>query len=151
MAGAMIPTEFLQRKSLFSLLFKIDQELAEQTRAKRCPFAGGRCTAPIISENLGADLLILLRVLKSALVCAVAVRVADAVCCPHLCVFGGAGSTGHLCCCWSVLFVKGKSLLLLWSGSRRFAGYGALPSNVGNATLETFLPKASATGVWQGT
>ena len=143
----MIPTEFLQRKSLFSLLFNIDLELAEQTRAKRCPFAGVHCTAPIISENLGADLLILLRVLKSALVCAVAVRAAGDVCCLHLYVFGGAGFTGRLCCYWSVLFAKGKNLLLLWSGSRRFAGYGVLLSSVGNATFKTFLLKASDTVV----
>ena len=37
----MIPAEILQRKSLFALLYKIDFDLAETTRAKPCPFAGG--------------------------------------------------------------------------------------------------------------
>jgi len=40
MAEAMVPLKVLNRKSLFSLLYKIDQDLAERTRAKRCPFAG---------------------------------------------------------------------------------------------------------------
>jgi len=41
MAGAMIPLEVLNSKSLFSLLYKIDQDFAEDTKAKRCPFCGG--------------------------------------------------------------------------------------------------------------
>lgn len=144
----MIPPKVLIRNSLYSLLYEIDLDLAEQTRVKRCPFAGVRCTAPTTHENLGVDLLILPRPLKFVLVCAVAVKVADAVCCHHLCVFGSVGSTGHLCCCWSAPFAKGKSLLLPWSGSRRFAGYGVQPSSDGNTTFGTFLPKASNTGAW---
>lgn len=38
----MIPPEVLHRQSLFSLLYKIDQDLAERARARRCPFCGGR-------------------------------------------------------------------------------------------------------------
>ena len=41
MEGAMILPEVLQRKSLFALLHKIDQDLAERTKANRCPFCGG--------------------------------------------------------------------------------------------------------------
>jgi len=37
----MIPAETLHRKSLFSLLYQVDQDLAEQTRAAGCPFCGG--------------------------------------------------------------------------------------------------------------
>ena len=53
MAGAMILPEVIQRKSLFSLLYEIDESLCEQTRASGCPIAGGRCTVPITSESLG--------------------------------------------------------------------------------------------------
>ncbi len=88
----MIPPEVLIRKSLYSLFYEIDLDLAEQTRASRCPFAGVRCTAPTTHENLGVDLLILLRLLKPVLVCAVVVPVAGAASCPHLCVFVGMSS-----------------------------------------------------------
>jgi hypothetical protein len=54
----MIAPELLQRKSLFSLLHQIDLDLAEQTRAKGCPFAGGRCIVPVIGASLGAVLRI---------------------------------------------------------------------------------------------
>lgn len=37
----MIPPEVLNRKSLFSLLYRIDLDLAEQARARRCTFCGG--------------------------------------------------------------------------------------------------------------
>lgn len=50
----MIAPELLQRKSLFSLLYLIDLDLAEQSRAKGCPFAGVRCIAPVIGASLGA-------------------------------------------------------------------------------------------------
>ena len=53
----MIPPEVLTRKSLFSLLYKIDQDLSEQTRIKGCPIAGGRFTVRIISASLAAALL----------------------------------------------------------------------------------------------
>ena len=74
----MIPLDVLTRKSLFPLLYKIDLDLAEQTRAKGCPFVGGRCTARTISANLGVAPLILMRLLRFVLACAVAGRVAGA-------------------------------------------------------------------------
>jgi hypothetical protein len=40
----MIPAEILQRQSLFALLYQIDSDLAEATRAKPCPFARGLFT-----------------------------------------------------------------------------------------------------------
>jgi hypothetical protein len=76
MAGPMILPELLQRKSLFSFLYKIDLDLAEQTQAKGCPFVGGRCIAHIISESLEVVLLILMRHLRFVLAYAVAVRAA---------------------------------------------------------------------------
>ena len=148
MAGAMIPPEVLNCKSLFSLLYKIDQDLFERTKAKGCPSAGVRCTAPITYESLEVGPLILKRFLKFALACAVVVQVAGVVYCRHRCVFGAAGFTGRLCCCWSVPFVKGEIPLLPWNISRRFAGYGVQPSSAGNATFETFLPRVSNTGAW---
>jgi len=96
MAGAMIPPEVLQHKTLFSLLYKIDLDLAERTRVRRCPFAGVRCIAPITCESLGVGPLILMRLLRLALACAAAGQVAGAGYCRHRCVFGSAGFTGRL-------------------------------------------------------
>ena len=69
----MIPPELLKSKSLFSLLYKIDQDLCERTRARGCPFAGVRCIAPTTSASLAAAPLILKRLLRFALACAAAV------------------------------------------------------------------------------
>lgn len=54
----MIPPEILHRKVLFYLLYKIDLDLAERTRARRCPFAGVLCTVPTTRESLAAGPLI---------------------------------------------------------------------------------------------
>ena len=79
----MIPPEILNSKSLFSLLHKIDLELAERTRAQRCPIAGDRCIMPTIRESLGAALLILMRSLRSVIACA-AVEKVPAPCSPAI-------------------------------------------------------------------
>jgi len=34
----------IRREKIFSLLHKIDVDLAEFARARGCPFVGGRCT-----------------------------------------------------------------------------------------------------------
>ena len=73
MAGAMIPLEVLKSQSLFSLLYMIDRDLCERTRAKNCPFAGVHCIAPITSESLAVALLIYKRHLRFDSACAVAV------------------------------------------------------------------------------
>ena len=146
MAGKMIPPEVLNRKSLFSLLYRIDQDLAEQTRTRHCPFVGVLCIAPTTRESLGVGPLIFKRLLRFALVCAAAVQVAGDGCYRHRCVFGIARFTGRLCCCWSVPFARVKIRTSPWSASRGFAGYGVQPSSVGNATFETFFPRALATG-----
>jgi hypothetical protein len=49
----MIPPEILQRKSLFALLYKLDMDLSESLRVKRCPTAGVHFIAPIMSASLG--------------------------------------------------------------------------------------------------
>ena len=49
----MIPPEILQRKSLFALLYKLDMDLAESLRVRRCPTAGAHCIAPAIGVSLG--------------------------------------------------------------------------------------------------
>jgi len=147
----MIPPEVLNRKSLFSLLYKIDQDLSDQTRAKGCPFAGGRCIARTTCESLEVGPLILKRLLRFASACAAAVRVADGVCCRHRCVFGVAGFTGRLCCCWSVPSAKDLVRPSLWSVSKHFAEYGVQPSSVGNATFETFSIRVSNIGDCRGT
>lgn len=92
----MIPPEVLKRKSLFSLLYSIDRDLAERTRARHCPFVGDLCIVPTTCESLVVAPLIFKRLLNFALVYVAAVKVAVAVCCPPRFDFGGAGFTGHL-------------------------------------------------------
>lgn len=146
----MIPLEVLNRKSLFSLLYKIDLDLAEQARAGNCPIAGVLCIAPITLESLEVGPLILKRLSKFALACAAVGRVVAGGCCRLQCVFGAAVSIGLRCCCWSARCARGKTPLLLCSGSRRFAGCGDQLSTDGEATLEIFLPKAAVTGACPG-
>ena len=66
MAGAMIPPQILKFKSLYSLLYKIDLDLARQAKARGCPTAGARCTMRTMQESLVAVLLICARPLKYA-------------------------------------------------------------------------------------
>ena len=96
MAGAMIPLEVLNRKSLFSLLYKIDLDLAEQARAGNCPIAGVLCIALTTLESLAVGPLILTRLSKFALACAAVGRVVVVVCCRLRCVFGVGVSIGRL-------------------------------------------------------
>jgi len=147
----MIPPEILNSKSLFSLLHKIDLELAERTRAQRCPIAGDRCIMPTIRESLGAALLILMRSLRTVIACAAAEKVAGAVFSRHRFDFGTAGFTGRLSCSSSPPFAKDVIQTIPWSSSRAFAGYGVPPSTVGSTTSEHFFPRALLIGVWPGT
>jgi hypothetical protein len=78
MAGAMILPQVLQRKSLFDLLYKIDLDLAEQARARKCPFAGACCIAPTTCESLGVGPLTFARLLKFVLACVAAKKAAGA-------------------------------------------------------------------------
>ena len=110
MAGVMILPEVLKRKSLFALLCKIDQDLAERTKANRCPFAGVHCITPITSESLGVGPQNLKKLLRFNSVCAAVVQVTVAVYCHPQFVFGIVGYTGRRFCCWSVHFVRDKSL-----------------------------------------
>lgn len=142
----MIPPEVLNSKSLISLLYKIDQDLSERTRAKHCPFAGVHCIAPITSESLGVGPRIFKRCLRFDSVCAAVVRVAVVVCCRLRFVFGIAGFTGRLCCCCSAPFARDKNLRSQWSVLKRFAAYGVQPSSAGNTTFENFFLRVSATG-----
>ena len=142
----MIPLEVLKSQSLFSLLYMIDRDLCERTRAKNCPFAGVHCIAPITSESLGVALLIYKRHLRFDSACAVAVPDAVAVCFRLRFGFGIAGFTGRRCCCSSAPFARDRSPRLRWRVSRHFAEYGVQPSNAGNITFENFLFRAFVTG-----
>jgi hypothetical protein len=146
MAGAMILPEVIQRKSLFSLLYEIDQDLCEQTRARGCPIAGVRCIAPTTSESLGVGPLIFARRMRFASACAVVHLVAGAGYCRHRFDSGSAGFTLRRWCCWSAPFGRDKIRTLPLSGSRGFAGYGAPRSNAGCGTLKSFSPTASTSG-----
>jgi hypothetical protein len=147
----MIPPDILNSKSLISLLHKIDLELAERTKARRCPFAGGRCIMPTIRESLGAALLILMRYLRFVIACAAGVKVAGVVPYRHRFDFGTAGFTGHLSCLSSRPFAKDVILTIPWSSSKAFVGYGVQPSTVGSTTSEHFFPRALLIGVWPDT
>jgi len=142
----MISPEVLNHKSLFSLLLRIDQDLAERTRAQRCPSVGGRCIAPTTCENLEVVPRNWKRRLRSASVCAAVGRGAVVGFCHRRFGSGAAGFTGHPCYCWSVPCAK-ATLSLPSSDSRRFAGCGDLPSTVGRSISEISLPKALGTGV----
>lgn len=145
MAGPMIPPDILNRKSLFSLLHKIDLELAEQTRCRRCPIAGDRCTMPTIRANLEGVPLIWMRRSRFASACAAVGTVAGVGYCRHRCVFGIAGYTGRRSCCWSAHCVRGGTRERRWSGSKGFAAPGGPPSTVGCATFETFSHRVLTT------
>ena len=110
----MIPLEILNRKSLFSLLHKIDLDLAEQARVRRCPFAGGRCIMRTMPANLEAALLILMRHLRFVIACAAAVKGADAVFSQHRSDSGSAGYTGRLFYSSSLPFDK-EAKIKSWS------------------------------------
>ena len=96
----MLLPQVLQRKALFTHLYKLDLELSEKTRAKGCPIVGERCIAPIIIENLEALPVILMRNMNFVLACAAGVPGAVAAYCHLRCDFGGGGCTGHRLCCW---------------------------------------------------
>ena len=151
MAGPMIPLEILNSKSLFSLLHKIDLQLAEQTRVRRCPFAGGRCILPTTRASLGAALLILMRHLRFVIACAAAVKGAGVACCRHRFDFGSAVFTGRLFFLSSPPFAKDAIRSIPWNSLRAFAGYGVPPSTVGSTTFEPFFPTAFLIGVWPDT
>lgn len=151
MAEPMIPPEILHRKSLFSLLYKIDLKLAEQARVQRCPFVGGRCTTPTIRESLGAVLLIWMRYLKFAIACAAVVMVAAAVSFRHRFGSGSAGYTGRRCFLSPPPFDKDDIRTVLWSNSKAFSGRGVPPSTAGSIISKKCFPRASNTGVWPDT
>lgn len=62
----MIDHSLLRKKSLFALLHKIDVDLAENTRVKGCPSAGGRCIKRLTGVNLGVAPRILLMIIPCA-------------------------------------------------------------------------------------
>lgn len=62
----MIDHTILRKKSLFSLLHKIDVDLAEQTRNKGCPSVGGRCITRLTGANLGVVPRIFLKTILCA-------------------------------------------------------------------------------------
>ena len=91
----MILPDVIQYKSLFSLLYQIDQDLCEQTRARGCPIAGGRCTVPTTSGSLGVGPLIFARLMRFASACAAAGMDAGGGFCRPRFGSGDAGSTGR--------------------------------------------------------
>jgi hypothetical protein len=151
MAGAMILPEITQRKSLFSLLYEIDQHLCEQTRTRGCPIAGVRCIAPTTCESLEVGPLNFARHMRFALACAAAGLDAGAGYYRHRFGFGHVGFIGHRWYCWSAPFGRDKIRTLHWSGLRVFAEYGAPLSNVGSDTFLSFSPARSTTGGCPGT
>ena len=97
----MIPPEILQRKSLFDLLYKLDVDLAESVRAKRCPAAGAHCIAPVMSASLGVGPRIFARHMGFVSVCAVDDRGVGAGFFRPRCSSGVAVSIGGRWSWWS--------------------------------------------------
>ena len=91
----MILPEVIQRKSLFSLLYQIDQKLCEQVRVRGCPIAGDRFIAPTTSESLAVVPVIFARLGRLGSVFAAAGQDAGIEYCHHRCGFGAAGFTGR--------------------------------------------------------
>ena len=148
MAGAMIPPEVLYRNSLFSLLYKIDQDLAEQSRAENCPIAGVRCIAPITGESLEVGPLILTRHLKCVSACAVVVKAAGAGCCRHRFGSGAVGYIGRLWYCWSRPFARVRIRPSPLNALRDCAGCGDRRSKGGNVIFEIFFLIPMALNAW---
>lgn len=96
MAGIMIPLDTLTRQSLFSLLYSIDQKLAEQIKELGCPFAGGRWILPTISASLGVALLNYKRLLYSVSAFVAAVKAVAVGPCLRLCGSGDGEFIGLL-------------------------------------------------------
>ena len=147
----MIPLEILNSKSLFSLLHKIDLQLAEQSRVRHCPFAGGRCITPTMRASLEVALLIWMRHLRFVIAFAAAVKGAGAVFSHHRSDSGSVGYTGRLFYSSSLPFDKDAIRTIPWNSSRAFAGYGVRPSTAGSTTFEPFFPRASLIDAWPDT
>ncbi len=147
----MIPLKILKRKSLFSLLHKIDLDLAERTRVRRCPFVGDHCIMRTIGESLAVVLLIWMRHLRFVIACAATVKAAVAVFCHHRSDSGSAGYTGRLFYSSSLPFGKDANRIIPWNSSRVFVGYGVRPSTAGSTTFKSFFPTAFLIGDWPDT
>lgn len=92
-AGVMLP-EILQQQKFFSLLHKIDIDLAEGVQARGCPTVGDRCTeGPICASPVAAPLACPKHSLY-ALVFAVVVKGADDGPCRRRCSSWAVVSTG---------------------------------------------------------
>lgn len=146
----MISLDTLTQQSLFSLLHQIDLDLAEQTKARRCPFVEGRCIMPTTGANHGAVLLIFKRFLNFVTACAAAVKVAVAVSCHHRLGSGDVGFIGRLWYCCSPPFARGRIRMLHWNGSRDFVGHGDPPLIVGEIISFKFFQTAAPGVVFLG-
>jgi hypothetical protein len=146
----MISLDVLTQQSLFSLLHQIDFDLAEQTKARRCPIVEDRYIMPITGVNHGAVLLIFKGFLIFVTACAAAVKAVVVVLCRHLSGFGDAGFIGRPWCFCSPPFARGNIQTLHWSGSRDFAGYGDPPLIAGETILFKFFLTVAIGNAFQG-
>jgi len=142
----MIPLDVLKFNSLFSLLYKIDLQFAEQTKAKHCPFAGGHCIMPTTRESLEVALLICQRFLRCDSVCAALFHHVVAESCHLRSDFGNERYIGRPFCSLLPPFAREETRMPLLSNSIDFAAYGAPLSSAGKNISGIFFPKASTTG-----
>jgi hypothetical protein len=92
----MISLYVLTQQSLFSLLHQIDLDLARQTKERRCPIVGDRCTMPTTGVNRVAALQILKHSLSFVTAFAAGAKDAAGASCLHRSGFGTAGCIGLL-------------------------------------------------------
>jgi hypothetical protein len=97
------------------------------------PFAGVLYIVPTTCESLEAGPLTYAGLLKFALACAAAVKVAGAAFYRRRCVFGTARFTGRRLYCWLPPCAKDNLQRPPCSGLPPFAEYGAQPSRAGDA------------------
>ncbi len=145
----MIPLEVLKCQSLFSLLYKIDKDLAEQSRSLGCPGVGDHCIMPITGVSLEGVLLNCKRLLKTVSVCAADVMAVANVFYRNLSDFGIARCIGHLSYFWLQPFVRKIVRRPPWKSSRGFATSGGPPlTGGGTIFLKYFLTANAVAAFW---
>ena len=148
----MIPPEILNRKSLFSLLHKIDFEIAEQARARGCPIVGGPlhyANYPRKPRGGPPDLDEAFEIRYS--LCCGREGCRRRVLPPSVRFLAAPGILGRRSFLSPPPFGKDEIRTSPWNSSKAFSVYGVPPSTDGNIIFESSFPRALLTDVWPDT